>query len=736
MSITYNEAAKTFCLNTNNSSYVKKITDYGNLLHLYYGNPVGDQDLDYLIQLQDRGFSPNPFEAGSDRRFSLDFLPQEFSTNEDGDYRSSSIEVINPDGSRIFSGKVEGYEIKDGKHLLKEMPSLKATDQDTVHTLMLRLRDGATGLLATLIYGVYEEKDVITRTVLLSNSGSQPLQVTRLMSATLDYMDSDYDLIYFAGRHTMERETVRIPVERGVHAIGSSRGTSSHQYNPAAILCEKGAGEDHGSCYGFSLIYSGNFLIETEKDQYSQLRLNAGINPKGFSYCLKPGDELEAPEMVLAYSGSGLTHLSHLYHNVYRDNLCRSPYVKKPRPVVINSWEAAYFHFDEEKLLEIARHSLDMGAELFVLDDGWFGKRDNDSCSLGDWTVNRSKLKSGLKGLSEQIHAMGLDFGLWIEPEMVSEDSDLYRAHPDWCLHVPGRPVVRGRYQLVLDLSRPDVCDYLADTFNSLLDEAKIEYVKWDMNRSLSVAWSALADKHAQGQVFHQYVLGLYRLMDRVVLTHPDIIFCGCSGGGRYDPGMYYYQPEIWCSDNTDAISRLKIQYGTSFFYPMSALESHISICPNHQTGRTVPLKTRGIVAMDGILGFELDSTRLSPEEKELCREQAKRYKAMEDLILTGDYYRLSNPYENRYYTAWQYVSKDRERAVISLVLTDKESNDAQRFIKAKGLCETALYQIDGSGRRYSGALLMSAGIPVPFELKEYEAVQFCLTMAGGKHDQ
>ena len=731
MSITYNESTQTFLLNTKNSSYSMKITSYGYLLHMYYGRPIADTDLDYLLQFQDRGFSPNPFEAGNDRCFSLDFLPQEFSTSESGDYRSSSIEVENEDGSRVFCGKVSRFDIEPKKHLLKGMPSLRAGDQDTVQTLTICLQDEVSGLQADLIYGVFEEKDVITRSVLLSNNGSRPVRINRLMSATLDFMDSDYDLIYFAGRHTMEREEVRIPVERGLHAIGSSRGSSSHQYNPSLILCEKNAGEEQGCCYGFSLIYSGNFLMEAEKDQYSQLRINAGINPRGFSWLLNPGDCLESPELVLAFTAQGFTALSHLYHDVFRDNLCRSPYVKKPRPVVINSWEAAYFDFDEKKLLDIAKSSLQMGVDLFVLDDGWFGKRDNDCCSLGDWSVNQDKLPDGLNGLSQRIHDMGLSFGLWIEPEMVSEDSDLYRSHPDWCLRAPHRPAVRGRYQLVLDLSRADVCGYLIEAINKLLSEAQIEYIKWDMNRSLSEAWSALLDRGHQGEVYHRYVLGLYHIMDQVILTHPDIIFCGCSGGGgRYDPAMYYYQPQIWCSDNTDAISRLKIQYGTSFFYPMSALESHVSICPNHQTGRTVSLKTRGITAMDGILGYELDSTRLSGEEREECRRQVETYKHFEDLVLTGDYYRLSSPYANPYFTAWQFVSRDQKRSVVSLVLTDKESNDAQRFVKLRGLSPKGRYRIKGQEQIFSGALLMNAGLPIPPGLKEYEGIQFELTIA------
>ncbi len=375
-----------------------------------------------------------------------------------------------------------------------------------------------------------------------------------------------------------------------------------------------------------------------------------------------------------------------------------------------------------------------MGVELFVLDDGWFGKRDDDCSSLGDWTVNRAKLKKGLKGLSDEIHKMGLKFGLWIEPEMVSEDSDLYRQHPDWCLQTPKRPLARGRYQLVLDLSRKDVCDYIISSINAILDETKIEYVKWDMNRFITESWSSIEEKEKQGEIYHRYILGLYYLMDQIILTHPDILFCGCSGGGgRFDPGMLYYQPQIWCSDNTDAICRLKIQYGTSFAYPISSMESHVSVCPNHQTGRTVPITTRGVTAMDGILGYELDSTKLTTEEKEICRKQIEDYKNFYPLIAKGDYYRLTNPFAFHEYTAWQHVSKDRSRSLVSLVLTDKESNDAQRYLKLKGLKPEARYTVSGMPGLYSGRLLMSAGIPVPGSLLEYEAVQFYVGETGGQ---
>lgn len=730
MAIRYNADSNTFILATRDSSYIMKISKYGNLLHLYYGERIPDEDLDYLIQVQDRGFSPNPNEAGNDRTFSLDYLAQEFSTDGKGDYRIPSIQVINGDGSQIFSGKVDGYEIYKGKYRVEGMPSLYVKRGDSVETLEIRLKDRESGALAVLCYSVFEEKNIITRTVRFVNGGKETMKLLKLMSATMDFKDSDYDLITFCGRHTMEREFTRIPVQSGIYSIGSSRGTSSHQYNPFAIVCERGASEDHGRCYGYSLIYSGNFLIEAEKDQFKQLRMNAGISPKNFSFVLEPGEEFQAPELVLAYSGEGFARLSHLYHDIYRENLCRSPYAKKARPVLINSWEAAYFDFDEEKLLKIAREAVDMGVDLFVLDDGWFGKRDDDNSGLGDWKVNRGKLASGISGLSRKIHEMGLKFGIWIEPEMVSEDSDLFRAHPDWCLKAPGRPMSRGRNQLVLDLSRRDVCDYLIEAINGILSEAEIEYVKWDMNRSISDVWSGLLPADRQGETSHRYILGLYYVMDQVILKHPEVLFCGCSGGGgRYDPAMLYYQPQIWCSDNTDAKSRLKIQYGTSFVYPVNTLESHVSVCPNHQTGRIVPIKTRGIVAMDGILGYELDSTKLSEDEKAVCRDQIKFYRKNYKVIAEGDYYRLTSPYENQYFTAWQHVSKDKKRSLVGLVLTDKESNDAQRYLKLKGLEKDAFYRIEGQKGRYSGALLMNAGLPVPNWFNEYEGLQICLKM-------
>lgn len=728
MSVRYVEDKKTFILQTRHCTYQMKISEYDYLLHLYYGERIEDEDLGYLIRPQDRGFSPNPNEAGNDRTFSLDVFPQEFSSDGCSDYRVSSIEVKNGDGSYAFMGKVSGYNIYPGKYRLEGLPSLFATENDTVDTLEIWLRDASTKVTVILCYSVFEEKDIITRAVKVFNGNEKTMYLNRIMSTTIDFMESAFDFVHFDGRHTMERNLTREPISYGVQSIGSTRGASSHQHNPFVILCDHDANEEYGNCYGFSLVYSGNFRCEVEKDQFDQTRIQFGINPKGFSYQLKPNEKFIAPEVVLAYSSQGFTKLSHLYHNVYRENLCRSPRAKEIRPIVINSWEATYFNFDDTKLLNIAREAVDMGVDLFVLDDGWFGKRDDDSSGLGDWNVNTSKLKKGLKGLSDEINQLGLKFGLWIEPEMVSEDSNLYRAHPDWCLTIPKRPATRGRFQLVLDLSRKDVCDYLIKEINQVLDSANIEYIKWDMNRCITEAWSHVVEPDKQGEIYHRYVLGLYYILDHIVLGHPDILFDGCAGGGgRYDPGMLYYHPQIWCSDNTDAVNRLKIQYGTSFVYPISTIESHVSVCPNHQTGRTVSMKTRGVVAMNGIFGFELDSTKMSREEKELCRELAEFYRKHYWLIANGDYYRLTNPFENKEYTAWQHVSKDKTESLASLVLTDKESNAPQLYLKLKGLNDSDFYRIQGDDRIYSGKALMTAGIPVP-NLAQYESVQYYLT--------
>ncbi|MCQ2491531.1 MAG: alpha-galactosidase [Lachnospiraceae bacterium] len=727
MSIRYLEQTKTFMLDTKSTTYQMKVDHLGYLMHTYYGETISDDDLSYLYIPADRGFSGNPYEAETDRTYSLDTLPQEFSSNGVGDCRKTSIEVLNADGSVAFAGTYKAHNIYTGKNKLEGLPSTFPGSEE-VETLEITLEDAITNLQVILSYSVFEDEDVITRSVKVVNASTSAVKLNKIMSATIDFLHSDFDFIHFDGRHVMERNLTRTPVAYGVNSIESVRGTSSHQHNPFAILCDPKADEDHGDCYGFAFVYSGNFLCEVEKDQFSKTRISMGINPRNFCYLLGAGEEFQAPEVVMSFSANGFAKLSHQYHDMFRGHLITSKFVDQPRPVVINSWEAAYFDFDEDKLLHIAESSVDMGVDMFVLDDGWFGKRDNDLSGLGDWFVNTKKVKSGISGFADKINALGLKFGLWVEPEMVSEDSDLYRAHPDWAIKIKGRRPTRARHQLLLDFSRKDVCDYIIDALNTIIDSANIDYIKWDFNRNLTDVWSHALPAEQQGEVFHRYVLGLYRVFDEVILTHPDIIFCGCSGGGgRFDAGILYYSPQIWTSDNTDAINRLSIQYGTSFAYPVNTMEAHVSVCPNHQTFRTTPIDTRGIVAMGGVLGYEFDSTKLTPAEKEVCKTQIGIYKKDYDVIGNGDYYRLTAPDDNNHFMGWQFVSKDGKKAIASVVITEYEPNGAQRFLRLKGLEADAIYYIEELERKVSGRVLMKAGIPLSLILFQYDAIQYHL---------
>lgn len=723
MGIIFNEKTKTITLHTKNTSYQMKIGNLDYLLHLYYGPSICDADMVYQIMQYDRGFSGNPYESRNSRTFSLDAQPQEFSTQQQGDFRTTSIEVVNSDGSYSYHGKAVEYKITKGKYQLDTLPCVFATEKDTVDTLEVTLLDAVSQVEVILLYSVFEEADIITRAVKVKNSGKASIHLRKIMSMCLDFLNGSHmDLVSLPGRYGQERQVERQPMTHHIHTIGSVRGTSSHQQNPFVILCDREATEDYGKCYGFSLMYSGNFLAEAELDQYDQLRLVMGINPKQFVYEIKPGEVFEGPEVVMAFSEHGFTGLSHLYHDFYRSNLCASKFVKDvQRPVLINSWEAAFMDFDDVKLVNIAKAASKMGVDLLVMDDGWFGKRDDDNSGLGDWVVNENKIKCGLHKLVEQINDLGMKFGIWFEPEMVSEDSDLYRAHPEWAMQIPGRHAVRSRNQLVLDMSRKDVQDYLIESVNKILDDANIFYVKWDINRSLTDIWSNELPGEKQGEVYHRYILGLYRVMDNIIKTHPDILFEGCSGGGgRYDPAMLHYYPQYWVSDNNHPIDRLKLHYGTSFVYPISTMGAHIS-----DSGRLVPLKTKSVVAMCGTFGYELDATHLSEEEQELCKEQSDLFRKYYPLIFEGDYYRLSNPFEAGNMTAWQHVSKDKAESLLSVVVTNLTCNGPQEYVHAKGLEPTYLYTINGGKEVYSGAALMHAGLPINREIPEYTAFQF-----------
>lgn len=718
MAIGFRQEGRIFTLDTKHTSYRMKVDEYGFLLHLYYGGRVYG-NMDYLLTCYDRGFSGNPWDVGNDRTYSLDVLPQEYPVMGVGDFRNSALIVRNADGSDCCDLRYIGHEIKQGKYGLPGLPAVYA-DAGEAETLEITLGDKVSGMRVTLLYGVLEEADIITRSVVLENRGVNNVTVEKAASACLDFVTGSFDMLSFYGRHTMERNLQREELRHGTYAIGSRRGTSSHQYNPAVILADRNTTEDTGGCYGMVFVYSGNFLFEAERDQYDQTRLLMGMQSDLFHYPLEQGEKLVVPETILCYSDQGLGALSARFHDCIREHLCRGKFRDAPRPVLLNSWEAAYFTFDGQTLLKLAKSTAALGIDMIVMDDGWFGKREDDNSGLGDWQVNEKKLGCTLRELIEQINGEGVKFGIWIEPEMVSEDSELYRQHPDWALRIPGREPVRGRNQLVLDFSRADVRDYIFEQICSILDQGKIEYVKWDMNRSIADVFSGETE---QGKVTYQYVLGVYDFLERLLQKYPDILLEGCSGGGRFDAGMLYYTPQIWCSDNTDALDRLRIQYGTSFFYPASAVGSHVSAVPNHQTGRSVSLHTRGVVAMAGAFGYELDPEKLTAEEKEAVREQIRQYRSREELIRRGRYYRLSDPFTAAY-TAWMFVSKDRSRALLSVVMLEMHGNMTVSYVKLKGLDAASVYRDTESGRRYYGADLMEAGLPMPVELKAYPAYQ------------
>lgn len=714
MAITFNETTRIFTLTTAHTTYQMQADAQGYLLHLYYGARTAGE-MDYLLNYGDRGFSGNPNSAGSDRTYSLDALPQEYPSLGTGDFRNYALNIENADGSQCCNPVYITHEIAAGKYTLKGLPFVRA-EENEAETLKIILEDPVTKVELHLLYGVLEKEDIITRSVIIKNAGKAPVTVKKAQSACLDFLHGDYDLIKFYGRHAMERNMERMPVSHESTRIGSRRGTSSHQYNPGVILAGKNTNEDSGSCYGMLFVYSGNFLVEAEKDQYDQTRIQMGLTDELFAYSLEAGAEFTAPEVILSYTNKGLSRLSQQYHHCIMNHICQGKYVHVNRPVLINSWEAAYFDFTGDTIVELAKEAKALGIDMVVMDDGWFGKRNDDNSSLGDWYVNEEKLGGTLTKLIERVNAEGVKFGIWIEPEMVSEDSDLYREHPDWAITIPGRKPVRSRNQLVLDFSRKEVRDEIFKRICAVLDQGNVEYIKWDMNRSL-------ADIYAPN-VTYDYVLGVYDFLEKLTNRYPDILIEGCSGGGgRFDAGMLYYTPQIWCSDNTDAINRTRIQYGTSFFYPVAAMGSHVSAVPNHQTGRVTSMHTRGVAAMSGTFGYELNPALLNAKEKAEIRAQLAQYREYQELIREGDYYRLSNPFQDNF-AAWMVVSDDRSKALVSVIRLTAEANPSAAYVTLKGMEEDAFYREKTTGKVYPGAALMEAGILLPAAVSEYEAYQ------------
>ncbi|ADQ07891.1 Alpha-galactosidase [Caldicellulosiruptor hydrothermalis 108] len=712
MPIKFNPQTSMFFIEAKDTSYVIKLFKGKYLAHVYWGKKIKEfewMDID-ITAGRVFGATPDP----NDKTYSFETMPQEYPAYGNSDFRHPAYQIEQEDGSRITNLVYKTHRIYDGKPKLEGLPTTYVESSDEAQTLEIELYDDLIDLKVTLIYTAYKDYDAITRSVRFENLGKQKLKILRAMSACVDFPEGDFELLHLWGSWARERYIERTPLIHGTQIIESARGESSHQHNPFIALLSKGATEKFGDVYGFSLVYSGNFAAIVEKDQYNLVRVTIGINPFEFTWVLDPGEKFQTPEVVMVYSQDGLGGMSRTYHKLYRKRLCRGAYRDKRRPILINSWEAAYFNFNEEKLLALAKEAKELGIELFVLDDGWFGKRDDDTSSLGDWFVDRRKLPNGLDGLGKKLNEMGLKFGLWFEPEMVSPDSELYRKHPDWCIQVRGRTLTQCRNQYVLDITREDVRKEILRMMKEILRTAPIEYIKWDMNRPLTEAYSLALPPERQKEVFHRYVLGLYQMMEELTTEFPHILFEGCSGGGgRFDPGILYYMPQIWTSDDTDAIERLKIQFGTSIVYPASTMGAHVSIVPNHQVGRITPMKTRGVVALSGCFGYELDLTKLSQEDKEEIKRQIELYKRIWHIIFEGDLYRLISPFEENV-AAWMFVTEDKNEAVVFYVNILGEPNPPIKRLKLDGLDPDKKYIIEGDEKIRFGDELMNIGIMIP----------------------
>lgn len=711
MPVIYHERTKQFHLYNDEISYIFCVMLNQQLGHLYYGKRIQDQeDFSHLLEWGFRDMSPCVFEGNP--KFSLEQVKQEVSVYGAGDLRNCGLHVVQQDGSSTTHFEYLSHQITPGKPSLEGLPATYVEEDNEADSVRICLIDKTLSCQIELQYTLFNQLPVLTRSMKIIHSGTEKIRLEAAMSFSLELPDKEYEMLTLTGAWGRERHIQNVPLHQGIQSIYSLRGHSSHNYNPFIGLKRKETTEFLGEAIGFSLVYSGNFLAQAEVDTYDVTRIMMGIHPHGFSWALEPGDSFQTPESVLVYSDKGLNRMSQVFHELYQTRLVRGFWRDRERPILINNWEATYMNFDEDKILGLARTATELGIELFVLDDGWFGERNTDTTSLGDWFPNKAKLPNGISGLASKITAMGLKFGLWFEPEMISKASQLYEKHPDWLLSVPYRPVSPGRNQYVLDLTKVGVINYLDETLSKLLAGSDISYVKWDMNRSMSEVFSQGRESDFQGRVYHQYILGLYELYERLTTRFPEVLFESCaSGGGRFDPGMLYYSPQGWISDNTDAVERLKIQYGTSMVYPLSSMGSHVSAVPNHQTSRSVSLNTRGSVAYFGTFGYELDISLLSDEEKATVQEQITFMKKYRGLMARGTFYRLASPFQGNE-TAWMVRSRDRSQAIVGYYRILTKVNDGYRRLKLAGLDPQKKYRIAHMGEHsYFGDELMEIGI-------------------------
>lgn len=713
MSIRYDKETNVFQLNTPNTSYILGLVDKEKFVgHIYYGKKLGEDDFTYLMRTGENPFVPS--ENGRDRNSFMDSFPMEYPGSGVGDYREGAIGVRSIQGQEGVLPLYRSHKIYPGKPQLPGLPATWGGEEDC-DTLELTLADQVLGLEITLLYTVFSKLDAITRSVQVKNNGKDTVYLTKVMSAAFD-MDNEkeFEMLTLHGSWARERRIQRKPIGYGKQSCGSIRGESSHQEHPFLALVEKGADQKQGEVYAMNFVYSGNFLAQAEQNQFDSVRVMMGIHPENFCWELKTGETFQAPEAVLVYSDQGLGRMTRTFHDLYRNHLIRGEYKDKKRPILINNWEATYFDFNTEKLLDIAKEASKLGIEMLVMDDGWFGYRNDDNTSLGDWEVNETKIQGGLKHLVEEVNKLGMKFGIWFEPEMISPDSNLFREHPDWAIQIKDRTPSLARNQLVLDLSRPEIVDYIYEKVAGILRSANIEYVKWDMNRQLSDLGSCGLPPERQGELSHRYMLAVYEMQDRLTKEFPHLLLENCSGGGaRFDAGMLYYSPQIWCSDDTDAVERLSIQEGTAMIYPLSSMGAHVSDCPNHTVGRVTPFETRGYAALAGTFGYELDVTKIPEKDRDMIPAQIEMYHKYNDLVRTGDYYRIASYQENHMYDCYEVVSKDKTQALVTFIQVLGRANCHSRRIHLEGLQENMRYQIEGESRTYLGSTLMYGGLQI-----------------------
>ncbi len=738
MGIKYYEKQRIYKLDTPRTSYIMAVVDRENFLgHVYYGERLEDYDLNYLLRTGEAPFVPS--ENNRERCSFMDSFPVEYAGHGVGDYRDGCIRVRSAEGHSAVNLTVVSHDIYGGKKKPEGLPATFGGEKEC-STLEIHCEDAALGLRVTLMYTVFEDVDAVTRSVKVTNVSDEApgaegtgkdIYLTKVLSACLDMDNKDFECLSLHGSWARERRIQRQKAGYGKYAVSSLRGEPGHQEHPFMALVTEGTTQDAGEVYAMNLVYSGNFMVQEEVSQFNSVRMTIGLNPDDFCWKLEPQESFQAPEAVLVYSAEGIGGMTRSFHDLYRKHLIRSPYRDKKRPVLINNWEATYFDFDSDKLIGIAKQAAELGIEMLVMDDGWFGKRNNDNCALGDWQVNGEKLKGGLEYLVGEVNKLGMKFGIWFEPEMISPDSDLYRAHPDWAFAVPGRTPAMARQQYVLDLTRKEVRDYAYECVAKILRSANIEYVKWDMNRPLCDIASAELPADRQGEIFHRYVLALYEMQERLVTEFPDLLLENCSGGGaRFDAGMLYYSPQIWCSDDTDAVERLMIQEGTSLVYPLSTMGAHVSDCPNHEVGRVTPFETRGYVALAGTFGYELDVTKIPEKDRAMIPEQVAMYHKYNDLVREGDYYRLASYGENHWYDCYEVVSKDKKEALVTYVQVLNRPNFHSRRIYLKGLDAQARYRVEGMDGIYRGETLMKAGIQIENPKKDFGGKLVYVTMA------